>query len=398
MLPDADASEPGLILDRHRRRTTPARPRRSRCARGRRPPRRAGPPARRPGSRPTGRARAAPPAVRAPSSLGLAVALGDLLRRRGGPDAARRDLVRDHPADRRVAARRIDSASANAAAARLRDLPEPRRRGHRGGRLRLHHRRADPLAAAPDARAPDRAAQHPRPRHRRRPGLDRLSRGARAAGARRAVVAVEVSDEGRFVSPTRAAGIPVFTGDARHREVLEELRLDTARALVAATSDDLVNLSTALNARAMRPDLRVVVRLFDPEFAMRVQHGFGIRFTRSVSHLAAPAFAAAAIGSRGGRHGAGRRSAGGAVRPASGPGAGSALEGRLAVSLDTPGRRAAARRRRSGIRGGALDIPGRRGPRCGRGDRRRGDARGPGRPAPARTVHGGMSPPARLRG
>jgi len=111
------------------------------------------------------------------------------------------------------------------------------------------------------------------------------------------VVAVEVSDEGRFVSPARAAGIPVYTGDARHASVLKELHLDTARALVASTSDDLVNLSTALNARALRPDLRVVVRLFDPEFAMRVQKGFGIRFTRSVSHLAAPAFAAAAVGS-----------------------------------------------------------------------------------------------------
>jgi Trk K+ transport system NAD-binding subunit len=111
------------------------------------------------------------------------------------------------------------------------------------------------------------------------------------------VVAVEVSDDGRFVSPARAAGIPVFIGDARHREVLDELRLSKARAIVAATSDDLVNLSVALNARAQRPEIRVVLRLYDPDFAVRVQHGFGIRFTRSVSHLAAPAFAAAAIGS-----------------------------------------------------------------------------------------------------
>ena len=115
------------------------------------------------------------------------------------------------------------------------------------------------------------------------------------------VVAVEVDDEGRFVSATRAAGIPVFIGDARHPQVLEELRLGMARAVVAATSDDLVNLSTALNARKLRPDLRVVVRLYDPDFAVRVQQGFGIRFTRSVSHLAAPAFAAAAVGLRSSR-------------------------------------------------------------------------------------------------
>jgi Trk K+ transport system NAD-binding subunit len=123
----------------------------------------------------------------------------------------------------------------------------------------------------------------------------RVALGIAARGV--PVVAVEVSDDGRFVSPTRAAGIPVFIGDARHPEVLEQLHLDTARAIVAATSDDLVNMSAALNARALRPDLRVVVRLFDPDFAVRVQQGFKIRFTRSVSQLAAPAFAAAAIGS-----------------------------------------------------------------------------------------------------
>ncbi len=112
------------------------------------------------------------------------------------------------------------------------------------------------------------------------------------------VVVVEVSDDGRFVSPTRAAGIPVFVGDARHPEVLDELHIGTARAIVAATSDDLVNLiGGAQRARVARPDLRVVVRLYDPDFAVRVQRGFRIRFTRSVSHLAAPAFAAAAVGS-----------------------------------------------------------------------------------------------------
>jgi len=123
----------------------------------------------------------------------------------------------------------------------------------------------------------------------------RVALGIAARGV--PVVAVDSKDDGRFIAPARAIGIPVVIGDARHPQVLEELRLSTARALVAVTSDDLVNLSAALNARASRPNLRVVVRLFDPDFALRVQHGFKIRFTRSASHLAAPAFAAAAIGS-----------------------------------------------------------------------------------------------------
>ena len=74
--------------------------------------------------------------------------------------------------------------------------------------------------------------------------------------------------------------------------------VERCRAICAVTSDDLINLTAALNARRSAPDLRVVLRLFDPELALRAQHGLSIRFTRSVSHLAAPAFAAAAIGSQ----------------------------------------------------------------------------------------------------
>jgi Trk K+ transport system NAD-binding subunit len=123
----------------------------------------------------------------------------------------------------------------------------------------------------------------------------RVVQGLLARGA--TVVAVETDENGRFVAPARSLGIPVVIGDARQREVLEQVGLSRCRALIAATSDDLVNLAAALNARGLRPDLRVVVRLFDPDFAVRVQHRFAIRFTRSVSHLAAPAFATAALGS-----------------------------------------------------------------------------------------------------
>jgi Trk K+ transport system NAD-binding subunit len=123
----------------------------------------------------------------------------------------------------------------------------------------------------------------------------RIARGITDRGVR--VVAVEQREDGRCMTAARALGIPVVLGDARQPEVLHELGIHTARAVVCATNDDLVNLEAALNARAIRPGIRVVVRVFDPEFAIRVQKGFAIRFTRSVSHLAAPAFAAAAMGS-----------------------------------------------------------------------------------------------------
>ena len=87
-------------------------------------------------------------------------------------------------------------------------------------------------------------------------------------------MAIEADENGRFVAAARALDIPVVTGDARQRELLLQLGLQRARAIVAATSSDLVNLSAALNARDLRPDLRVVVRLYDPAFAIRVQRGF----------------------------------------------------------------------------------------------------------------------------
>ena len=70
----------------------------------------------------------------------------------------------------------------------------------------------------------------------------------------------------------------------------------TCRALVVVSTDDVANLETALLGRAAQADLRVVLRLFDGEFADRVQRAFNIEHSRSVSYLAAPAFAAAMLG------------------------------------------------------------------------------------------------------
>jgi Trk K+ transport system NAD-binding subunit len=94
----------------------------------------------------------------------------------------------------------------------------------------------------------------------------------------------------------RDLDIPVFIADGSRSETLEQASVATCRALVVASTDDVTNLETALLGREIRPDLRVVLRLFDGEFADRVRQAFNIRTSRSVSYLAAPAFAAAMIG------------------------------------------------------------------------------------------------------
>jgi Trk K+ transport system NAD-binding subunit len=45
----------------------------------------------------------------------------------------------------------------------------------------------------------------------------------------------------------------------------------------------------------LRPDLRIIVRLFDADLAERLERALGEYHSRSVSALAAPAFAAAAV-------------------------------------------------------------------------------------------------------
>ncbi len=110
------------------------------------------------------------------------------------------------------------------------------------------------------------------------------------------VLAADPDADSRFAAAARKLGIAVLPRDGRDPAALEALHIGTAACLVAATDDDAANLATALHSRTLRPDLRIVVRLFDPELAEHLGRTLGDYRSRSVSALAAPAFAAAAIG------------------------------------------------------------------------------------------------------
>jgi Trk K+ transport system NAD-binding subunit len=110
------------------------------------------------------------------------------------------------------------------------------------------------------------------------------------------VVGVELREDDSFIASARQLGIPVLIADTRVPSTLQTLHIDRASCLIAATDDDVANLQAALNARASKNDIRVVMRLFDPDFAQRVQRTFKIDACYSVSSLSAPAFAAAATG------------------------------------------------------------------------------------------------------
>ncbi len=89
--------------------------------------------------------------------------------------------------------------------------------------------------------------------------------------------------------------IPVIIADARRTENLIKAGVKRADAIIPCTDDELTNLDIALDAREQNPDIKVVMRLFDPDLARRVQQGFGIHTAFSTSALAAPIFASAAM-------------------------------------------------------------------------------------------------------
>ena len=110
------------------------------------------------------------------------------------------------------------------------------------------------------------------------------------------VVGVERDPEARGIAAARGLDVPVVIGDRPIDDALRRAQIGRARAVVAVTGDDVANLEAALEARAINPAVRVVVRLFDDDFASHVYKEFGNTASRSVSFLAAPAFAAAMMG------------------------------------------------------------------------------------------------------
>jgi Trk K+ transport system NAD-binding subunit len=111
----------------------------------------------------------------------------------------------------------------------------------------------------------------------------------------REIVGIEVDEKGRFVESALAQNIPMILSDARRSENLLKAGVERADAIILATHDELTNLDIALDARELNPKIKVVLRLFDPDLARRVEKGFGIQTTISTSGVAAPLFAAAAM-------------------------------------------------------------------------------------------------------
>ncbi len=109
------------------------------------------------------------------------------------------------------------------------------------------------------------------------------------------VVCVDKNENAAGVRLAQRLGLQVVIGETHREETLRAAGISTSSALVSVTDSDIVNLETALHARALAADLRLVLRLSDDDLAERVQKTVGNTISRSVPYLAAPAFAAAML-------------------------------------------------------------------------------------------------------
>ncbi len=109
------------------------------------------------------------------------------------------------------------------------------------------------------------------------------------------VVVIERDASNQFLEDVRRDGTPLLIGDARREILLNDANARRARSIILATTDDLANLECALDARAINPDIRVVLRMFDQNMAEKVGKGFGIHTSMSQAAISAPAFATAAV-------------------------------------------------------------------------------------------------------
>jgi Trk K+ transport system NAD-binding subunit len=110
------------------------------------------------------------------------------------------------------------------------------------------------------------------------------------------VVAIERDWSSEYLEPTIALGVPVIHGDARKREALVHAGIFRARSLVAGLNDDLANIEIGLAARRRRPELPIILRIFNEELDRNLEQTFGRNSAFSASALAAPTLAAAALG------------------------------------------------------------------------------------------------------
>jgi Trk K+ transport system NAD-binding subunit len=117
------------------------------------------------------------------------------------------------------------------------------------------------------------------------------------------VVVIEPDSGNRFLSEAQELGVPVIFGDATLRPTLDAARVADSSAVAVMTSNDMVNIETAIAVRDLfgghwgeRTGAPVVTRVFDRALGRTVARRFGFENVQSTEELTAPWFVGAALG------------------------------------------------------------------------------------------------------
>ncbi len=108
------------------------------------------------------------------------------------------------------------------------------------------------------------------------------------------VVIIEKNADGRYLGAVTRRDVPLVISDATLEETLVNANIAGAKSIICATDDDMKNLEIGLNARSFHPGIQVVLRIFNKEFAEKIEKHFNIHVALSSSSIAAPTFASAA--------------------------------------------------------------------------------------------------------
>ncbi len=110
------------------------------------------------------------------------------------------------------------------------------------------------------------------------------------------IVAVDIQTDPETEAELGKYNVPLIVADARTPTALESAGLRHAAALVVCTSNDQLNIEMTMRARDMNPRIRIIVRMWDTQFAEQLRNFMGVQAVLSASDLAAPSFAGAAVG------------------------------------------------------------------------------------------------------
>ncbi|HEY5728741.1 MAG TPA: NAD-binding protein [Anaerolineales bacterium] len=111
----------------------------------------------------------------------------------------------------------------------------------------------------------------------------------------REVVVIEQNPSIDSFKAVQAMSVPVIQEDGTRNIALEAANIKDAHTVILATQNDAMNLQIALKARGLNPNIEVVIRIFDEDFAHELHDQFGFN-ALSATEMAAPVFAAAAAG------------------------------------------------------------------------------------------------------